>query len=186
LSSALVEGSAKASAISAELESYASTDFDRAQKIFAEEMDAESSYLRVLDSLQAQSKKGSDLAKILADLAKPPGLLQRAKDIDAFVQAFQTESAKQSCLQLQSSADVAQANADDAKSIADGLQVKAAALKAKLPPSPTAQEAAALATAQDKAKQAKDKSDQAATKATDAKTELEKNANYKKDTKKCQ
>ena len=42
LSAMLVEGPAKASAITEELEKYAGEDFDRTQKIYAEEMDAES------------------------------------------------------------------------------------------------------------------------------------------------
>ena len=134
LSAMLVEGPAKASAIIEELEKYAGEDFDRTQKIYAEEMDAESAYLKVLDSLQAETKKASDLSKILAGLAKPPDLLQHGKDLASFGQAFQTENAKQACLQIQSASDVAQANAADAKAIADALQAKADALKSSLLP----------------------------------------------------
>ena len=124
-------------------------------------MDAESAYLKVLDSLQTETNKASDLSKILAGLAKPHDLLQHGNDLASFGQAFQTENAKQACLQIQSASDVAQANAADAKAIADALQAKADALKSSLSPTPTDQETAALNAAQAKATQAGDTSDQA-------------------------
>src|SRR5260370_40520849 len=160
LSGMLVEGPAKASAIVEELEKYAGEDFDRTQKIYAEEMDAESAYLKVLDSLQTETQKASDLSKILAGLAKPSDLLQHGKDLASFGQTFQTESAKQSCLQIQSASEVAQANAADAKAIADALQAKPDTPKPTLSPNPTEQQTTPSNAARAKAKQAGDSRDQ--------------------------
>ena len=182
----LVEGPAKASAITEELEKYTGEDFDRTQKIYAEEMDAESSYLKVLDSLQAATKRASDLSKILAGLAKPSDLLQHGKDLASFGQTFQTENAKQSCLQIQSASEVAQANAVDAKAIADALQAKADSLKSSIPANPTDQETAALNTAQAKAKQAGDAGATAKTNADAVKAQLARHPNFKADSGKCQ
>ncbi len=186
LSGMLVEGPAKASAIVEELEKYAGEDFDRTQKIYAEEMDAESAYLKVLDSLQTETQKASDLSKILAGLAKPSELLQHGKDLASFGQTFQTESAKQSCLQIQSASEVAQANAIDAKAIADALQAKADTLKSGLSPNPTDQETAALNAARAKAKQAGDTRDQAKANADAVKAQLARHPNFKTDSGKCQ
>ena len=76
----LVEGPAKPSAIIEELEKYAGEDFDRTQKIYAEEMDAGSAYLKVLDSLQTETKKASDLSKILAALGLGTGAALAASE----------------------------------------------------------------------------------------------------------
>ena len=186
LSAMLVEGPAKASTIIEELEKYAGEDFDRTQKIYAEEMDAESAYLKVLDSLQTETRKASDLSKILAGLAKPPDLLQHGKDLASFGQAFQTENAKQSCLQIQNASKVAQANAADAKAIADALQAKADTQKGSLSANPTDQETAALDAAQARAKQAGDTSDKAKANADAVKAQLAKHPNFKADSGKCQ
>jgi hypothetical protein len=186
LSSMLVEGPAKASTIIEELEKYAGEDFDRTQKVYAEGMDAESAYLKVLDSLQTETRRASDLSKILAGLAKPAALLQHGKDIASFAQAFQTESAKQSCLQIQSASDVAQASAADAKAIADALQAKADRLKSSLSPNPADQETAALNAAQDLAKQAAESSGKAKANADAVKAQLAKHPNFKSENGKCQ
>jgi hypothetical protein len=186
LSAMLVEGPAKPSAIIDELEKYAGEDFDRTQKIYAEEMDAESSYLKVLDSLQAETKRASDLSKILAGLAKPANLLHEGNDLASFGQTFQTENAKQSCLQIQSASDVAQANAADAKAIADTLQAKADLLKNNLSPNPTDQETEALNVAQTRAKQAADTSDKDKANADAVKAQLARHPNFKADSGKCQ
>ena len=186
LSGMLVEGPAKPSGIVEELEKYAAEDFDRTRKIYAEEMDAGSAYLKTLDSLQAETQKASDLSKILAGLAKPSNLLQHGKDLASFGEAFQTESAKQACLQIQGASDVAQANAADAKANADALQSKADALKSSLSANPSDQETAALNAAQASAKQAADTSDKAKANADAVKAQLAKHPNFKADTGKCQ
>ncbi len=107
LSAALVEGRIQASAVSEDLQKYASEDFDRVQKIYAEEMDAASSYEKALNSLTASAKKASDLSKILSELGKPPNLVQRGEALSSWAQEFQKEDSLQSCLQIQSAYNVA-------------------------------------------------------------------------------